>query len=249
MAGKSFDRVVDVYDETRGGEARGHSIAAGVLPYLRPGRTLEIGVGTGIIALGLRDRGVDVVGVDLAPAMLAKAVDRVGPCVAVADGYQLPVPDASVDNALFVWVLQTVPEIEPMLAEAARVVRPGGRVVAVPSGGVRTDPANAIVRAMHDALGVRAGARAEGVATAGHGVPALRHVATDLALHEPYASCPARDADNIERRMFSSLFDVGDEQWARVVAPAIAALRALPDAGETTLVDSHQHVVVFERIP
>ena len=78
-------------------------------------------------------------------------------------------------------------------------------------------------------------------------MPARRHLTTDLALHQPHEFCAAREADNIERRMFSSLFDIDDERWARIVAPTIAALRALPGAGKTTLVESHQHIVVFER--
>ena len=40
---------------------------------------------------------------------------------------------------------------------------------------------------------------------------------------------PTAEADAIERRIYSSLFDVDDEAWARVVVPVIDALRALPD--------------------
>ncbi|HEY6596686.1 MAG TPA: methyltransferase domain-containing protein, partial [Asanoa sp.] len=68
-----FDRVADRYDATRGGEERGRALADAVQPWLAPGRTLEVGVGTGLVAAELRARGFDVYGVDLAPAMVARA--------------------------------------------------------------------------------------------------------------------------------------------------------------------------------
>jgi len=42
------------------------------------GRCLEIGVGTGRIALPLHERGVDLVGIDLATPMLARLIDNAG---------------------------------------------------------------------------------------------------------------------------------------------------------------------------
>jgi ubiquinone/menaquinone biosynthesis C-methylase UbiE len=46
----NFDRVADRYDESRGGAARGERFAAGLLPWLVPGRVLEVGVGTGLVS-------------------------------------------------------------------------------------------------------------------------------------------------------------------------------------------------------
>ncbi len=54
-----FDEIAPIYDETRGGEKRGDEYAAdidGLLPQ-DSGTVLEIGVGTGVVALGLRKRG------------------------------------------------------------------------------------------------------------------------------------------------------------------------------------------------
>ena len=39
--------------------------------------------------------------------------------MAVADGYRLPVPDGAVPNVVLVWVLQLVPDVAGLLAEAA----------------------------------------------------------------------------------------------------------------------------------
>ncbi|MFC7483181.1 class I SAM-dependent methyltransferase [Luedemannella flava] len=127
----SFDPIADRYDETRGGEARGEGVADDLVPWLPEGRVLEVGVGTGVVAKALRARGLNVVGVDLSPQMARRAVGRLGPRVTLGDAHALPVADASVDAVVMVWVLHLVGGIEGALAEAARVLRPGGRVVAV----------------------------------------------------------------------------------------------------------------------
>ena len=85
----SFDALADVYDETRGGLARGHNYAKALGAHLTPGQTvLEVGMGTGAVSAGLHALGHPVVGVDLAPKMLAKAAARLGPVAAsVARGW------------------------------------------------------------------------------------------------------------------------------------------------------------------
>ena len=248
MAGLSFDRVAATYDESRGGERRGQVIAAGVLPYLTTGRVVEIGVGTGVVALGLRQLGQNVIGVDLAPAMLARAVERVGPRVTIADAERLPFAAGAADTALFVWVLQVVADVARVLTEAARVVRPGGRVVIVPSTSIRDDEMWSIIRSMHAGFGLRRpGEAAAGIEAEGARCAALRHMTTDLALHEPFEATPSIEAQRIEERQFSSLFTLDDETFERVARPAIDALRALPKPDTARLVSSSQHVVVFER--
>jgi hypothetical protein len=54
-----LDELAEIYDETRGGEARGEEYAADVTARLPAGEdpVLEVGVGTGVVALGLVRRG------------------------------------------------------------------------------------------------------------------------------------------------------------------------------------------------
>ena len=88
------------------------------------GRGLEIGVGSGRFAAPL---GVQV-GLDPSPAMLAHAAARgieIVECVAE----NLPFADGSFDHALVVTTLCFVDSPARMLAEARRVLRPGGRLV------------------------------------------------------------------------------------------------------------------------
>ena len=69
--------------------------------------------------------GHPVVGVDLSAPMLARAHARLGPCVAVGDGYRLPLRPRSIPNALSVWVTQLVPDLAGFLAALAATVAPG----------------------------------------------------------------------------------------------------------------------------
>jgi SAM-dependent methyltransferase len=131
----AFDRMAARYDETRGGLERGELLAGHLAPHLRPGPVLEVGVGTGVIALALGRHGHPVVGVDLSPPMLERARDRLGPRVALADAHDLPVPDGAVPNVVIVWVLHLVPDITALLAEAGRVTAAGGRIGVIPAGG------------------------------------------------------------------------------------------------------------------
>ncbi|QKE86068.1 class I SAM-dependent methyltransferase [Arthrobacter sp. NEB 688] len=95
-------------------------------------RVLDAGCGSGRIARYLTDRGLSVLGVDLSPGMLAMA-RRDHPDLELREGSitALPVDDASVDGVAFWYSLihLTDDELPVALAEAVRVLRPGGHVV------------------------------------------------------------------------------------------------------------------------
>ena len=93
-----------------------------------PGPILEIGVGTGRFANAL---GAEV-GVDPARAVLEVLRQRCGATVlpVQADGAQLPFRDGAFGAALFVLTLCFTAQPQQLVREAARVVRPGGGVVA-----------------------------------------------------------------------------------------------------------------------
>src|SRR3990172_7379881 len=90
----SFDRVADVYDETRGLPPRVLAKAAGFLAKeLQGKRVLEIGVGTGRIAVPLQKSGINLVGIDIAPQMVAHGREKGLRSVVFADGARLPFRD------------------------------------------------------------------------------------------------------------------------------------------------------------
>jgi len=129
---KSFDRVADCYDATRAlPPAAEAAVASGIMRALRQVRArptvLEVGIGTGRIAVPLMLAGAHVVGVDIAPAMLARLrAKRQDIFVVIAEATRLPFPADSFDGALFVHLLHLLRDAGAALRAATRVVRPGG---------------------------------------------------------------------------------------------------------------------------
>jgi len=124
---RDYSRQAQTYDETR-------SASPSVLGPLRealagaPGRRLaDIGGGTGNYARALRAEGWDPVVVDRQPEMLARAAAK-GLETIEADARRLPLADASVDAAMLVSMLHHVEDPAAALAEAQRILRPGGRL-------------------------------------------------------------------------------------------------------------------------
>jgi SAM-dependent methyltransferase len=110
-------------------DARETAMAA--IRELAPGRVLEVGCGWGELAEWIeRDTGAEVVAVDLSPRMVELARER-GVDARVADVQELPFADGQFDLVVAAWMLYHVPDIDLALAEIARVLRPGGRLVAV----------------------------------------------------------------------------------------------------------------------
>jgi len=242
----SFDRIADRYDETRGGDRRGQQMATEIDPYLGAGpRVLEVGVGTGVVATGLATLGRTVVGVDISGDMLARAHDRLGSRVARADAHSLPVPPLAVDAAYLVWVLHLVGDPAAVVAECARVLRPGGRLVVI-AGRVRAKYGD--MQPQQDALDTLRDDRPDTAeATTEWGVAAGLRLVAQRELDESHEATPAQFADVLEQRVFSYIWDLDDQTWAKVVQPAIDGLRALPDPTEPRRVVQQRDLLVFEK--
>ena len=97
--------------------------------YARDKQVLEVGCGTGLILDRVSRFAADARGIDLSAGMLAKAAAR-GLAVAQASATELPIATASVDVAYSFKVLAHIPDIRAAMREMARVVRPGGHVIA-----------------------------------------------------------------------------------------------------------------------
>lgn len=95
----------------------------------------DLGCGTGPMAAMLAPYVKQVIGVDNSPPMLKAARKRVGDMPNVdlrrGDLSSLPIDDASVDAALLVLALTYVNDPAVAIAESARILRPGGRVIIV----------------------------------------------------------------------------------------------------------------------
>jgi SAM-dependent methyltransferase len=102
-----------------------------ILDSLGPGGTaVDAACGTGRLAARLVERGYDVTGVDSSLEMLHQARRRVpGAAFVAGDLQHLPLRDGSVDLLTSGLALTHVPRLDPVLAEFARVLRPGGTVI------------------------------------------------------------------------------------------------------------------------
>lgn len=100
-----------------------------------PKAILDVGCGTGSIALILAGLGHDVSGIDLSEGMLSvcekKATFRGLPIhIQVGDAEALPFPDQSFDIITSRWVLWTLLRPDIAMSEWKRVLRPGGKILA-----------------------------------------------------------------------------------------------------------------------
>jgi SAM-dependent methyltransferase len=97
----------------------------------QPERVLEVGCGWGELADWIaRDAGAEVIATDLSSHMVELARER-GIAARIADVQDLPFTDGEFDVAVAAWMLYHVPDLDRGVAELARVLRPGGRLVAV----------------------------------------------------------------------------------------------------------------------
>jgi SAM-dependent methyltransferase len=114
--------------ERAGEDARRLVVAA--VTAARPARVLEVGCGWGELATWVaRATGAEVVAIDLSPRMVELARDG-GVDARLGDVRQLPFENDSFDVAIAAWMLYHVADLDRGLAELARVLRPGGRLVA-----------------------------------------------------------------------------------------------------------------------
>ncbi|MFF5138277.1 class I SAM-dependent methyltransferase [Streptomyces sp. NPDC013157] len=97
----------------------------------RPGRLLDLACGTGIVTrrLAAARPALQVTGADRAPGMARLAAARLPGSVLLADSRRLPFPDATFDAVTTVWLLHLIADgtgVRAIVAECARVLRPGG---------------------------------------------------------------------------------------------------------------------------
>ena len=121
-----------IYDTSEGADAP--ELAFQAIAEESPGRVLEVGGGEGELAERIvGELGAELVGIDQSERMVeiqrSKGIDaRVGTVE------ELPFADGEFDLAVAAWMLYHVPDPHCALAELARVLRPGGRLVAVANG-------------------------------------------------------------------------------------------------------------------
>jgi len=163
-----YDRAAERYDRAEAWERRLFGADARAIVQQAHGEVLEIAVGTGR-NLALYRGGAKVTGIELSDAMLERARRRateigLDATLVQGDAQDLPFADASFDTVVCTFSLCTIPDERKALAEARRVLRPGGALLLVEH--VRSP--NPLVRAI------------EHVAD-----PIMRRIAGDHLLRDP----------------------------------------------------------------
>jgi SAM-dependent methyltransferase len=129
-----FSSAAGQWDRLRAELFGPHAELGGLLGLLDEGWTVgDLGCGTGQVSSALAPFVRSVVAVDNSPAMLETAAQRLAgaPNVELRAGdlEALPIEDGALDAAVLVLVLPYVEAPGDVLAEAARVLRPGGRLL------------------------------------------------------------------------------------------------------------------------
>jgi SAM-dependent methyltransferase len=165
-----------IYAQAEGPDPR--ELAFQAVAESRPHRVLEVGGGEGELAERIvRELGAELTFVDQSERMVEIARGR-GLDSRVGDVQDLPFADASFDCAVAAWMLYHVPDLDRAIAELARVLVPGGRLVAVTNGADHLAELRAL--AGHDAFW--------------SGMP-FRSESGAESLGRSFASVEARDAD------------------------------------------------------
>lgn len=150
---KSYRRWAPVYDNTFGRITRMGRTRAVAEVNKGTGRVLEVGAGTG---LSLPDYAwhLQVTGIDYSDEMLARARERVADRglhnvteLRQMDARTLDFPDGHFDWVVAMYLVSVVPEPERVMAEIARVCKPGGQVVIVNHFARETGPLAWVERA------------------------------------------------------------------------------------------------------
>jgi ubiquinone/menaquinone biosynthesis C-methylase UbiE len=128
---EGYDAWARTYDDEGNGLLEmDEPIVQEILASIPVGTALDAACGTGRYAAYLASLGHQVIGVDLSPAMLDVAQAKV-PDGSFREGdlQKLPVPDQQCDLVVCALALTHVPDLRPVFAEFARVLRPGGHLV------------------------------------------------------------------------------------------------------------------------
>jgi ubiquinone/menaquinone biosynthesis C-methylase UbiE len=248
-----FDRAVEYYDETRGfppgveDQVAALFVRAGNLT--RASRVLEIGVGTGRIALPLARRVHSVTGVDLSRGMMNRLrAKRTDQRIELAEGdiTRLPLAAQRFDTAVAVHIFHLVPEWKRALDEIVRVLHPGGLLL---YGRGKQHELPAVSEALEAALPSErppdVGGREAEVWK--HLLSVGWHETTEPLYHRfVSARSPQEMLGLLERRVWSTLWRLTDEEHSALVSAAKEAIAAnYPDPTRPVEAESFFEIHVF----
>lgn len=221
-----YDVEAARYDATRGGVPRARSAARAILALVPESADtlLDLGCGTGLVTERLERPGLSVFGVDAAEGMARVAKRRIGGSVVLGNCHRLPFADASLDAVSAVWLLHLLPDAPEVVAECARVLRPGGVFVTTvdkDSGHDMDSDVDALLAPFRVRKAYDAAPRILAVASE-HG---LRRSGEARFTGHGQGRSPERTAGEVERGYFASALVLDAEQSSTLAR----RLALLPD--------------------
>jgi ArsR family transcriptional regulator len=135
-----FDAQAETWDEMRSLHIAESEVEAAIIALLSPaplGRLVDIGTGTGRMLELLGGQAEGAIGVDRSPEMLRLARAKLAEAgleqveLRQGDMYAVSLPDGAADTVVLHQVLHYAQQPEAALAEAARLIAPGGRLLVV----------------------------------------------------------------------------------------------------------------------
>jgi SAM-dependent methyltransferase len=153
--------------------------------------------------------------------------------VVLADAMEMSIATDSVAHAVSVWVVHSVADPVRLFAEAARVLRPGGRyVMCTGQRPAPDDRVGTILKEMTARMDVLRGASRPRGVTVDQVLVWARQAGFDCTAHEldrQWHAAPSEELAAFAQRSWPVMRELDDAAIDEATGPAIEALRALPD--------------------
>lgn len=245
----NFDRAVGYYDQTRGfppgEEVPIAALIADVGQFTAFSRVIEIGIGTGRIALPLAKHAACIHGVDISGQMMAqliakRTIETVFPVQ--ADATRLPYASNNYHAVVAAHVFHLIPDLETTFVELARVLRPDGCLLRC--WNYKIGPFDDLYKTWraHTPEPKRDYRRAEGfLKDAG-----WRQVGDDHTYSFTFRQSPHAAVDWYRNRVGSATWDLTDQDIDRGVAALEAFIHdRFDDPNQPVLVEERFHVMRY----